>query len=253
MRAASAAGFAIAIVAQLSAQQLPPRDAGARTAIGTAAISGIVVTDDREARPVRRARVTLSGANVDLGRTVITDDAGRFSFRSLPAGRFSLGATKEGWISTSFGAKRPGRPGTAIPMSDGQQVANIVLRLPRGAVISGVILDDNGQPAPGTNVRALQYRNVNGERQLAPAFGSATSSTDDRGAYRLYGLAPGEYVISASARNTAFAIGFQGAADMRLTTELDVEKALNELRAGPTAQATPGIAAAQPQPPAPSR
>src|SRR6185436_14822495 len=77
------------------------------SAVGTGAISG-AVTMDATGAPVRRARVTLSGAELRGGRSAITDDTGRFSFTSLPAGRFTLTASKAGYVDITYGAKRPG-------------------------------------------------------------------------------------------------------------------------------------------------
>jgi uncharacterized protein (DUF2141 family) len=164
----------------------------------TAGISGVVVSDDQDSRPVRRVRVTCSGG--DASATAITDDRGRFQFPGLRAGRYTVSATKDAWVPTSYGAKRPMRPGSAIPIADGQQ-AEIVIRLLHGSVLTGVVLDHANQPAAQTSVNAMRYVMQNGERRLAPA--GTGGVTDDRGVYRIYSLPPGEYVIRASAQPSA--------------------------------------------------
>jgi hypothetical protein len=88
--------------------------------------------------------------------------------------------------------------GTPLQLSNTQQLKGIDLRLPRGSVISGHVFDENGEPAPGTSVQVLQYRYIQGSRQLVPA-GSAQA--DDRGQYRIWGLNPGTFYVSAVARN----------------------------------------------------
>jgi protocatechuate 3,4-dioxygenase beta subunit len=148
--------------------------------------------------PVRRAQVTLSGQELRGNRTALTDDQGRFAFQVLPAGRFTLTATKPGHVNVSYGAKRPGRPGTPIQLADGQRLEKLSIALPRGAVITGVVVDEHGEPAPGTQVRALRYVMQTGERALN--F-SGQDLTDDRGTYRIHSLQPGEYVLSAIPRN----------------------------------------------------
>ena len=192
------------------------RDA-ARPGRGTAVISGIVVSDDVDARPVRKARVTCGGAGLQ-GYTTITDDKGRFSFLGLAPGRYTVTASKDAWITASYGAKRPLRPGSAIPVAAGE-TTDIVLRLPRGNVITGTLIDHNGQPAAGVIVRPFRYMIANGERRLAP---TSSAQTDDRGAYRIYGLAPGDYLVGAIGRTGP--INLQGS-ELRLTTELDVRHA----------------------------
>jgi protocatechuate 3,4-dioxygenase beta subunit len=175
----------------------PQRDAFGQTPVGTGTISGSVITAGGGS-PVRRARVSLTGAELRGGRFVVTDEAGRFTFLALPAGRFYLNASKAGYISMAFGAAQPGRPGTPIELGDGQQIDRVTLTLPRGGVITGTVLDDHGEPAPGTPVRAMRVVTEDGERRLRIM---GQDQTDDRGIYRIYQLQPGDYIVSAVPRN----------------------------------------------------
>src|SRR4029453_16129654 len=135
--------------------------------------------------PVRRARVSLGGAELRGGRTTTTGDDGRFSFVGLPAGRFTMTASKAGYVDIAYGAKRAGRPGTPIQIVDGQKIDKAVIRLPKGAVVTGIVIDESGEPSPSTTVRAFRYAMRTGERTLQPA---GTDTTDDRGMYRIFGL-----------------------------------------------------------------
>lgn len=205
--AALLVAFACATAADLSAQ--PARDTPAQVPRGAAAtpsgrIAGRVVTADT-GRPVQRARVRLSAAELPGGRGALTDSDGMFDFTELPAGRYTLTVSKSGFVNISFGQRRPLQPGTPLQINDAQQLQGIELRLPRGSVIAGQILDEVGDPLPGASVRVLEYRYAQGSRQLVPV-GSAI--TDDRGAYRVWGLNPGEYYVSAAARN--FDVGSRG-------------------------------------------
>jgi hypothetical protein len=68
--------------------------------------------------------------------------------------------------------------------------------LPQG-VISGHILDEEGEPVQYAQIRVMRYRFVRGQRQMfSPGYGS----TDDLGEYRVFGLAPGKYYLSATYR-----------------------------------------------------
>jgi hypothetical protein len=71
-------------------------------------ISGTVVTTDRAQSviPVRRALVVLDGQAIKGTRSMLTDDAGRFEFRELPTGRFTLSASKPAFVNF---ARRLGR------------------------------------------------------------------------------------------------------------------------------------------------
>ena len=181
----------------------PPRPGGPGVMpTGTASIAGAIVSEETSPQPIRRAVVTVSGDN-GFSRSTLTDDRGRFQIDGLPAARVNLSANKPGYVRSAYGAKRYDRPGTPITLADGQRVADITLRLARGSVISGLILDDSGMPAIGVGVRAMQYRlQPGGERALvlAPGGVGPGEMTDDRGMYRLYGLPAGEYVLVASPR-----------------------------------------------------
>ena len=193
-------------------------------AIGTATLSGTVVSDDADARPVRRARVTCSAPELTNGLTAITDDRGRFTCARLPAGRYTVSVTRDGWVPAAYGAKRPLRPGTPIAIAASQQ-AVIVIRLTRGAVITGTLIDESGQPAIGASVVALRAAMQNGERRLVD-FGTAAVS-DDRGVYRIYGLPAGDYLVRAVPSSASIP------QDVQATTDLDVHHARTSAAGSP--------------------
>ncbi|MEO8484674.1 MAG: carboxypeptidase-like regulatory domain-containing protein, partial [Acidobacteriota bacterium] len=211
-----------------AAQRGPVRDlAGTVSVAGTASISGKVVTDETPARPVRRASVRIGGADLRVSHIVITDDAGDFTFSALPAGRYLITAARQGFVSTSFGAKRPEGAGSAISLSDGQRVSGMTLPLLRGGVITGVVRDQHGSPASDQSITVMRYRfNQNGQSVLSRA-GLGTPQTDDRGMYRIYGLTPGEYLVVATA-----SLGTRGNADVHQTTDAEVQWALRAARDG---------------------
>ena len=216
----------VALLALLLQQ---PRDLRI-AAHGGSAISGVIVSDDLDARPVRHARVTLTGPEAS---TAISDERGRFVFVDLPPGRYQIAATKAAWIAASYGARRPGRPGSALPLEEGQQL-EVTLRMARGSVLSGVVLDSNGEPAARSAVQAMHYAIVDGERRLVPA--GAAAIADDRGAYRIYGLPPGEYAVQASVRGVVQEL-------LYLTTDLDLRYATSAAHTRPPAPRTVRFAA----------
>ena len=220
----------LAICTSPSFAQTSVRDVAKPQAAGTASVTGTIVTDETDPRPLRRVRVGLTSSDRRVGRTTVTDDVGRFSFAGLPAGRFLLTATKSGYVTTSFGAHRPNRQGTAIGVADGQRITGLTLRMPRGAVITGIVTDQNGDPMSGASVTAMRYVYAgSGQRTLLP---TAPSTADDRGHYRIWGLAAGEYVISA---NVGTAQALRADQEITRTTDADVKRALSELNTGTAA------------------
>ncbi|HEY3091993.1 MAG TPA: carboxypeptidase-like regulatory domain-containing protein [Vicinamibacterales bacterium] len=182
--------------------QLPPRDqtggnATGDQAAGTAIIRGRVVTADG-GTPVRRAQVRAQSGELRANRLVNTDAQGRFEFKDLPAGRWTLTASKAGYMTLRYGQKRPFEAGSPIEIADGQLMERADFALPKGAAITGRIFDEYGDAVANARVQVLRYQTVQGQRRLNPAGGG--DQTDDTGSYRIYGLAPGDYYISATLR-----------------------------------------------------
>jgi Carboxypeptidase regulatory-like domain len=189
--------------------QQPARDTPAQEHDATPAtglIAGRVLAADT-GRPVKRARVFVSAAELPGGRGVLTDDEGVFQLVELPGGRYTLSVSKSGFVSLSYGQRRPLQAGTPLQLADGQEIKDIEFRLPRGSVIAGHVYDETGDPMPGVLVRVLRYQYQQGDRRLAPA---GTAQTDDQGQYRVWGLMPGDYYVDAQSRiNLPFG-GFGG-------------------------------------------
>jgi hypothetical protein len=165
---------------------------------GTGVIRGRIT--NTEGRPLRRVQLRLSGEMIPEGRTASTNGLGKFEIRELPAGRFTLSATRAGYLPMSFGQQRIGEPGRPIELADTQILENSDIVLPHTAIISGRILDEAGEPLAGATVLTMQMKYFNGKRRLLPVRGNAIS--DDTGQYRLGGLEPGEYYLQASSRET---------------------------------------------------
>jgi protocatechuate 3,4-dioxygenase beta subunit len=181
--------------------QQPPRDAPAQQPGTIAERPGLIsgrVLDAASGRPMVRALVRITAPELPGGRVVLTDDNGAFRFGELPSGRYTVTASKTGFVALTYGQRRPLQPGTPLQLAAGQSLTGVDLILPRGSVVSGVVTDELGNPLPGATVRVERYQHADGARRLIRA-GSA--QTDDRGYYRVWGLNPGQYYVSAVMRN----------------------------------------------------
>ena len=232
------AALGLLLTAPLGGQQTPVRDSGAAPRwIGTASLSGNVL-NDVTGQPLRRAVVTISSSERGLRLSSVTDDAGRFSFDELPEGRYLVSAAKAGFVSTNLGASRPQRPGTALTVASGERKAGVTLRMPPGAVISGTVRNRLGEPVSDARVSVLRptVSYLNGERTLGPAgAGGFGEATDDRGEFRVFGLAAGDYYVVASV-----GIGIRNNAELRETTTAEIDWAMRQLQSPSGAQA-PGF------------
>jgi uncharacterized protein (DUF2141 family) len=140
-------------------------------------------------------------------------------FTLLPAGRYTVNVSKAGFVNIAYGAKASGRAGTAIQLADGQKLEAKAIALPKGGVVTGVVLDEYGEPAPGTPVRAMRQVMRTGEKRLESA---GTDTTDDRGMYRVYGLQPGQYIVYAQPRN-------QGGGALQANIAQEIESAVQQM------------------------
>jgi hypothetical protein len=222
--------------------QTPVRDT-TKPVVGTATLGGTVVADDASAKPMRRVAVTINNSEVRVSRSTITDASGTFIFRSLPAGRYTVSAQRLGYVGTAYGAKRPGQPGGVVSLADGQKLTDITMRMMRGAVLTGTLRSVSGKPAAAVSVTAIAIQVVNGERRHASSNGNAT--TDDHGVYRIYGLAPGDYLVYCSNR-------FGGSSDMHQLTADELKWANQQLQTGRPGD-VPSAAVAAPMVPPPNQ
>jgi hypothetical protein len=184
---------------------LPPRDpsmpnAAAVPTKGTAVMRGRVLS--ATGTPLRRAQValspeTLTAATAQLRRSVSTDADGAWELADLPAGRYLVSVSKGGYVNMAYGQRRPFEPGKPIPLTDGQKAEHLDITLQRGGVIAGRIHDEFGEPVASIAVQAMRYSySDDGQRRLTSVGNAAT---DDLGQFRVFGLMPGDYVVSAAA------------------------------------------------------
>ena len=197
----AACGWILLAAATMAhAQVVPPRDGAAPPDKGTGVMRGLVV-DAVTSDPLPRATVSLTmvGATPQIS-PVLTDGEGRFEFRDLPAATYLLRAVRTPYLQTTYGQSATNARGTPIELADGQRVDKVRIVMSPGGVISGRVFDEYGHPAVGAVVRAMQYRYENGQRQLAPVYSGNFGGTDDLGGFRIWGLTPGQYYVSAIPR-----------------------------------------------------
>ncbi|HUJ20673.1 MAG TPA: carboxypeptidase regulatory-like domain-containing protein [Bryobacteraceae bacterium] len=173
-----------------------PNTAAAPAAYGS--IAGIVV-NHTTGSPLGKAEVTLSTQEEHpMDALAITDAAGRFAFFNVPPGRYQLHADCDGYQHAWFRAPTPNHPPGIITLHAGEQRQDIVLRLDALGVISGVVVDSDGDPLSRVNVTAWVASFWRGK----PKYEQRNSaSSTERGEYRIFGLLPGRYLISANGNN----------------------------------------------------
>jgi hypothetical protein len=129
---------------------------------------------------------------------VVTDAVGRFLVTGVEAGQYRIFAERDGFIRQEFGQRRPTGAGTLVNVGSGQRLTLNFSLQPAG-VITGRVLNEDGEPLPRMTVQAYTHRYTNGIRSLVSA---GSGQTNDLGEYRIFWLPPGEYFVSVLASNT---------------------------------------------------
>ncbi|MFN7997469.1 MAG: carboxypeptidase regulatory-like domain-containing protein [Bryobacteraceae bacterium] len=160
------------------------------------------IVNAENGEPVRRAKILLGrtdnpGAGNPTTYMTYSDARGKFAMQGIDPGKYSFSAEHAGFATAEYGARRPGRNGITLSLDSGQRLGGVLFRMIPHAVITGRILDQDGEPMEGVQVQATRYQYSQGKRQLRPSKGAAT---DDLGEYRIFGLAPGRYFLEATYR-----------------------------------------------------
>jgi hypothetical protein len=115
----------------------------------------------------------------------------------------------------------------------------------KGGVVTGAVVDGNGRPAPGVSVSVLKYiyRDFSGELALSTETSASSTTTDDRGVYRAWGLSPGNYVVMATPQ---LGSGRGASSDFHQLTTNDVARAIAAAK-GRASGAAPAAAPAAPR------
>jgi hypothetical protein len=180
-------------------------------------VKGRVVFDDTS-RPVRRAQISLVQlpATRAAEHSSATDRDGRFVIGDVPTGVYVAMVNLPGIISPlafmSLAERGPPenydvkaiREYCTEVIVDGEDI-NVTVHARRGGAISGKITYSDGEPAIDAQVAIIRRSGKKATRVLTGFTAAALMSlrTDDRGQYRIAGIPPGEYVVSAAETNTS--------------------------------------------------
>lgn len=141
--------------------------------------------------PIVNARIVARTAGGPASmRVATTDEDGKFQLTNLSPGNYVIRIGAAGYIpEASFTTNNFYRPGE-----------NVTIRMIKGGVITGRVLNKNGEPMALARVRGVRVKDEEGN-PVRDATTGRDWTTDDRGMYRLYGLEPGSYVVSANFTN----------------------------------------------------
>jgi hypothetical protein len=196
-------------------------------------VSGRVM---RDGKPAPGVGVMVSRGDspanlLPVGQTVTGPD-GAFRLESLAAGRYIFTVDAPRLVLDGIQLRWWGN-GRQLTLANGEAVEGFDLALVRGGVITGRVTNVDGKPVTGEQI-VLQRIGEGGSKQLARAAGR--NATDDRGIYRLYGLAAGRYIVAAGTPDDPRMLSFGQAKRYRVTyhpaAAVDSEATVVDVAAG---------------------
>lgn len=151
-----------------------------------APLAGVEVWLDRVAEPILSPR-----------RRAVTNEAGRFEFKRVHAGRYQLYAHKSGYLLADYLRQQQAEPGSTLEIAEGASLSHLLIRLSKGGQVSGRVLDEQGQPAADMIVKLLALTTAGDQ---VATVGVITAKTNAAGRYQLRAIEPGRYVLRAERR-----------------------------------------------------
>jgi len=224
-----------------------------KTAVPSGRVVGTVTCSDTNA-PARFAVVVLEkiaaeknlDTNSGAATTTVTDLNGQFAMDKVPPGQYLVLGSLAGYLNPlalyeqtdleKMSAETLQKLQASVPLVtiEPNQSATVAIRLEHAAEIRGTVRYDDGSPAVGLQVALLRKR-PDGMLEAARSelfegaglFGPQTIS-DDRGQFRMIGVAPGEYVIETKFRAEQLAVSgiLRGETNVSIVTEPENELAI---------------------------
>jgi hypothetical protein len=153
-----------------------------------ASIHGIV-TNAASGEGLRKAYLRLASIGKGSAYPVTTNDQGVFVVENVAPGNYRLSAGSTGFLDAQYGME--------FRLSAGDKVSGIEIKMVPQAVLSGRVLDQDGDPWPRAHINVFHSVWKKGRRHIEPAESSGSWEVDDRGEFRIASLAPGRYYVLA--------------------------------------------------------
>jgi hypothetical protein len=226
--------------------------------MGGAPARGVTVMAMREDDDQRQVLQRLAGGISEMALKTKTDEEGKFRFADLVAAKYRVFVYAPSMVGVKSSTPPPQKveppkakltvnkndededdeddeddeedakpfvmegPARYIELADGQSVEDIKFSLTRGGVITGRVTYADGRPVIGEAILVSQTQGAPNNPTFQLRMNNENFTTDDRGMYRVYGLADGRYKISVDVKGVSAFAAYASSAIHRRTYYPDV-------------------------------
>jgi hypothetical protein len=152
-----------------------------------------VVINSVTGQPLKKANVTLRSPR-GFAYAGVTDAAGHFLIENIEPGSYQAMAASDGFIPDQM-FRRSALTSALVTVAEEQHVKNVTVKLIPLGLVSGHVLDEDGEPIAGANVAAQRYVYNSGRKQLNPA---GYANSNDLGEFQMLDLQPGRYYFQVT-------------------------------------------------------
>src|SRR5262245_42504920 len=144
---------------------------------------------------------TIVGTSAIRMCIATTDADGRFQIDHVVNGRYTILASRVGYLRTGYGQRRPDDGVRHVDIAKPQRIEGLDIALQVGGTLVVRVTDDLGDPISEVSIEVKKLTPPSGRAEPLLALDAyrAGTRTNDKGEARLSGLAPGEYYLSATA------------------------------------------------------
>lgn len=157
---------------------------------GTATLAGTVVKEPGS-QPLKKVLLHVIAEDQKQGGnyTADTDSEGRFRIEKVQPGRYRVMLEKTGFHQVNLRGHQS--EGSILSVQAGQEINDLLFEMLPAAVITGKVVDEDGEPLANFGVSLLRKRpGKSREPEVA-----SNERTNDLGEYRFGGLFPGQYFV----------------------------------------------------------
>src|SRR5215470_11277846 len=180
----------LACILALAAPAAARTNASETKAPAKASLRGRVVKEPG-GEPLKKAIIEVIAENQEEGGnyTATSDQDGHFKVADVPPGRYKIFVERTGFLEVD--EKRRRSEGRLISLDPGQELKDQTLHMLAAAVVTGRVLDEDGDPMANVEISVLR-------RKASTVEPAGSERTNDLGEYRVGGLLPGKYYVVAT-------------------------------------------------------